>query len=283
MRSFYEPRQVVGGWWIAHPDELSDLCAGRGPPDDRLVVLYIHGGGFALGSPTFYLEFLARLRAQLAASHPSLANCAIFAPYYPLAPEQQYPDQSISVEKAWKYLASHDGVNPSRLTVAGDSAGAALLLGLMSEIAKGNLRLPMPQQSILISPWPRLDLDPRQQPSIIDNASYDYVDPLALGDFASLLLHGRHPRRSPAVIRFVFDSFARTIPPLKKLLRWKLVERRAIEGTASAFQLPAASSMPRNGTLIFHGEKEVLRDQAKMLASKMSVLSFCSSRPDLTC
>lgn len=130
-RSFYEPRQAVGGWWVADPQDAETLVAGTGPKSNRLVIMYVHGGGFALGSPTFYLEFLARLRSRLAAAHPSLGNVAIFAPYYPLAPEQKYPDQSIAIEKCWKYLSSHAGIEPNRLVAAGDSAGAGECLLLI--------------------------------------------------------------------------------------------------------------------------------------------------------
>lgn len=89
-RSFYEPRQAVGGWWIAEDDKaLHNLASGAGPKADRLVIMYVHGGGFALGSPTFYLEFLARLRSQLATAHPSLHNVAIFAPYVSPFPSER--------------------------------------------------------------------------------------------------------------------------------------------------------------------------------------------------
>lgn len=61
----------------------------------------------------------------------------------------------------------------------------------MNQIGKGNLgKLPMPNQSILISPWSNIDLNPRHA-SILGNSSYDYVDPFALCDFASLLLYGK--------------------------------------------------------------------------------------------
>lgn len=112
---------------MADPADTESLVAGTGPKKNRLVIMYVHGGEFALGSPTFYLEFLARLRARLATAHPSLENVAIFAPYYPLAPEQRYPDQSIAIEKCWKYLASHAGIDATRLIAAGDSAGAGKL------------------------------------------------------------------------------------------------------------------------------------------------------------
>ena len=101
-----------------------------------------------MGSPTFYLEFLSRLRDSLAASHPTLVNCAIFAPSYPLVPDQTYPSQSIAVEYAWKYLARHPGVDSSRLVVMGDSAGAALGTALMSSIAKGTAELQKPHQAM---------------------------------------------------------------------------------------------------------------------------------------
>lgn len=85
------------------------------------VMLFLHGGGFVMGS----LETHDSLCRQLALHSGS----AVLALDYRLAPEHPFP---CAVEDAWAALAwlfSHAralGLDSSRVTVAGDSAGATL-------------------------------------------------------------------------------------------------------------------------------------------------------------
>ncbi|MDD2810764.1 alpha/beta hydrolase [Rhodoferax sp.] len=92
------------------------------PSQEALPVLvYLHGGGFTLGSTATH-ESLCR---QL--SH--LAQCAVLSVGYRLAPEQRFPT---AFEDAWdvlQWLALHGqtlGLDATRLAVGGDSAGGTL-------------------------------------------------------------------------------------------------------------------------------------------------------------
>ncbi|MDD5479175.1 alpha/beta hydrolase [Rhodoferax sp.] len=92
------------------------------PSQEALPVLvYLHGGGFTLGSTATH-ESLCR---QL--SH--LAQCAVLSVGYRLAPEQRFPT---AFEDAWdvlQWLAQHGqtlGLDATRLAVGGDSAGGTL-------------------------------------------------------------------------------------------------------------------------------------------------------------
>jgi acetyl esterase len=85
------------------------------------VVLYLHGGGFTIGS----LETHDSLCRQLALR----SGVAVVALDYRLAPEHRFPT---AVEDAWaamQWLAAHAhriGLDGTRLAVGGDSAGGTL-------------------------------------------------------------------------------------------------------------------------------------------------------------
>lgn len=85
------------------------------------VLLYLHGGGFTIGS----LETHDSLCRQLALR----SGAAVVALDYRLAPEHRFP---VAVDDAWaamRWLAAHAatlGLDAMRLAVGGDSAGGTL-------------------------------------------------------------------------------------------------------------------------------------------------------------
>jgi acetyl esterase len=90
--------------------------------NERLpVLLYLHGGGFTIGS----LETHDSLCRQIALR----SGAAVVALDYRLAPEHRFPT---AVDDAWaamRWLAAHGatlGLDPARLAVGGDSAGGTL-------------------------------------------------------------------------------------------------------------------------------------------------------------
>jgi acetyl esterase len=111
--------------------EAVELPGGDGAPrparlyadghDRRPAMLFLHGGGFVVGS----LDTHDRLCRELA--HRS--GCAVVALEYRLAPEHPFP---AAVDDSWaalRWLARHGaslGIDETRLAVGGDSAGATL-------------------------------------------------------------------------------------------------------------------------------------------------------------
>lgn len=92
------------------------------PDDGPLPVLvYLHGGGFTIGSIATHDVLCRHL------SH--LAHCAVLSVGYRLAPEHRFPT---AFEDAWdavKWVAAHGfdkGLDPNRIAVGGDSAGGTL-------------------------------------------------------------------------------------------------------------------------------------------------------------
>lgn len=118
----------------------SERLTPKGARSDA-VLLYLHGGGYGIGSP--------RSHRHLAGDIARRAGITALVPDYRLAPEHPFPaavDDSLAVYR--ELIAS---VAPSRIAVAGDSAGGGLTAALL--LAARDAGLPMPAASICISPW----------------------------------------------------------------------------------------------------------------------------------
>ncbi|MFF6888797.1 alpha/beta hydrolase [Streptomyces sp. NPDC012421] len=97
----------------------------RDEPAALPAVLWIHGGGFCLGS----VDSVHAGAAQ-AALH---ARAVVVAVSYRLAPEHPYPAPLDDCWAALEWTAGHAdelGADPARLAVAGASSGGALAAGL---------------------------------------------------------------------------------------------------------------------------------------------------------
>lgn len=116
-----------------------------------VVIYYIHGGGFSMGSAHFYLEPLSALLTLL---KPYYRNPAVFALEYSLVPEHAFPVQLVQTNQGYDYVLSLVNNDASRICVAGDSAGATLILSLLLYIAKEpGSKERKPGYATLISPW----------------------------------------------------------------------------------------------------------------------------------
>jgi acetyl esterase/lipase len=106
------------------------------------VILWLHGGGFVLGSSVSHRGFVSRIAAT--------AKCATVIPDYRLAPEHAWPaaqDDCVAIYKA--VLA--EGVPASQIILGGDSAGGALALATALQLRAENILLPA--GLMLLSPW----------------------------------------------------------------------------------------------------------------------------------
>jgi acetyl esterase/lipase len=116
-----------------------------------VIVYYCHGGGFSMGSAYFYLEPLIALLALLSAHY---TNPAVFALEYTLVPDATYPKQLEEVVAGYDHVLKLIENESSRVVVAGDSAGATLILSLLLHVAKAsNYKKRRPGYATLISPW----------------------------------------------------------------------------------------------------------------------------------
>ena len=122
------------------------------------------GGGFSMGSAYFYIEHLIVLISLLRSHYK---NPTVFAVEYDLAPDSAFPKQINQADAAYKYVTSLVSGDASRICVAGDSAGATLLLSmLLAQAERAEHQKFRPGLAILLSPWVKLvsELD-RDTPS----------------------------------------------------------------------------------------------------------------------
>jgi epsilon-lactone hydrolase len=154
-------------------------AAGATPP----TILYLHGGGFTMGSAFGYRG----MAGALAAATDAIA----LVPDYRLAPEHPFPAAVDDAVRAYRWLVDR-GIPPHQVTVAGDSAGAALALSLLIRLKQDNQ--PQPGRAVLLCPGLSLTFGPWQlnaaKPSALRREQF-----LRMTDF---YLNG-HPADDPLV------------------------------------------------------------------------------------
>ncbi len=174
------------------------LWCDRGHSDSSRLVLYLHGGGFCIGSPKTHCRMIAALAGAIGARGLGVD--------YRLAPEHPFPagvEDSVAAYRA--VLAA--GWQAENIILAGDSAGGTLVLALLHEI--GVSGLPMPAGALTIAPATDLT---GQSPSLRENRFREHVIPLAwlkvsLSSYLTEGLNAKDPRISP-----VFGSYEGACP-----------------------------------------------------------------------
>ena len=160
---------------IAVPEAREDLC-----------VLYLHGGGYVIGSAALYRDFTWRIGRA--------ARASVLFVDYRLAPEHPFPVAIEDAVTAYRWLA--DQFDPRRIAFVGDSAGGGLALAALLKLRDEGHTLPA--AAVALSPWTDLALtgpslhanataDPVLETSRVIKYSHDY---LARAD-------PRHPYASP--------------------------------------------------------------------------------------
>ncbi|HEX4108943.1 MAG TPA: alpha/beta hydrolase [Solirubrobacteraceae bacterium] len=117
-----------------------------GADRDRVIV-YLHGGGYVVGSPRTHRR-LAALLAGAAGARAVLVD-------YRLAPEHPFPAALEDASAVWRALLA-GGLPASRTVLAGDSAGGGLALAVALQARDRGQD--QPAALALICPW--LDLTP---------------------------------------------------------------------------------------------------------------------------
>jgi acetyl esterase/lipase len=113
--------------------------------DTSRVVLYLHGGGYAIGSS----ESHRALAGWLSQS----SGAAVVVIDYRLAPEHVFPAAVDDAVAAYHALVD-SGAAP--VAVAGDSAGGGLAMAAL--VALRDMGSPLPDAAALLSPWTDLTL-----------------------------------------------------------------------------------------------------------------------------
>jgi epsilon-lactone hydrolase len=169
----------------------------KGAPDDR-VLLYAHGGAWVFCSPRTHRAMVAQL--ALAGGIKALSLD------YRLAPEFPFPAALDDCMAAYRWLL-HEGIDPHKIIIAGDSAGGNLILAML--LALRDAGDPLPSAAVGLSPAIDLAKSGKKTPN---NTGKDPVlhrlqkSPLHLGYI------GDHDPRDPLISPIYGDLHG--LPPV---------------------------------------------------------------------
>jgi len=121
----------VSSEWLVPPGARTDAA-----------VLYLHGGGYVIGS--------TRSHRHVAAAIAAAAGISALLADYRLAPEHPYPAAVDDAVSAYVWLLRR-GIAPGRIVIAGDSAGGGLTVATL--LAIRDRGRPLPAAGVCISPW----------------------------------------------------------------------------------------------------------------------------------
>src|SRR5438552_1164232 len=155
--------------------------------DGTRTILYLHGGGYCIGSPRTHREFAARLARA--------ADATVVLIDYRLAPEHPFPAAAEDATAAYRWLLGR-GQAPARLVVAGDSAGGGLTVATLVSLRDQGVVLPA--AAVCLSPW--VDLEASGESMTTKAGADPLIDREGLDQMAAHYLGGadaRTPLASP--------------------------------------------------------------------------------------
>jgi len=178
--------EKLAGFLGGSPDAKCEAVDAGGVPaewvgapgfDPARAMLYLHGGGYAIGS----INTHRRLAYDLSAA----SGARVLLIDYRLAPEHPFPAAVDDAARAWRWLLKQ-GFAPSRLSIAGDSAGGGLTIATLVNLR--DQKLALPACAATMSPW--VDLEGVGN-SIVARAAQDpMVQKAGLLWMASMYLNG---------------------------------------------------------------------------------------------
>ncbi len=149
--------------------------------DQDKVILYVHGGGYVMGSAGSHRDMTGRLSQA--------AGARVLSLNYRLAPEHPFPAPVDDSVAAYRWLLGQ-GIQASNIAIAGDSAGGGLALAAL--IAIRDAGEPVPAAGIGISPW--VDMEGTGE-SMTTRAAVDpVVQKEGLLGMAKIYLGGADPK-----------------------------------------------------------------------------------------
>ncbi|HKV53409.1 MAG TPA: alpha/beta hydrolase [Candidatus Binataceae bacterium] len=160
----------VAAEWVSAPGAAADRA-----------VLYLHGGGYVIGSIKTHRDLMGRISRA--------AKARVLGIDYRLAPESPFPAAVDDSVAAYRWMLEQS-LKPSRIAVAGDSAGGGLTVAAL--VAIRDAKLPVPAVGVCMSPW--VDLEGIGE----SMKTRDQADPVVHRDglvqMAKAYLAGKDPR-----------------------------------------------------------------------------------------
>jgi acetyl esterase/lipase len=192
-RIFKIPKDVIITQVSANgiPGEIIDVVGSRNG-----IILYLHGGAYAVGSVHSHRELLARLARA--------CQIKVLAIDYRLAPEHPFPAALEDSLTAYRWLISQ-GYDSSNIVIAGDSAGGGLTIATLISLRDGKEALPA--CAVCISPWVNLDSTGDEN----SNNKDPFLNPNILGIYARHYA-GQRDATNPLISPMFADL--RHLPPM---------------------------------------------------------------------
>jgi phosphinothricin tripeptide acetyl hydrolase len=145
------------------------------------ALLYLHGGGYLLGSP--------KSHRHLGALLSEASDLPVFMAHYRLAPEHPFPAAVDDAVAAYEGLVRSQIV-PQKIAIAGDSAGGGLTVAAL--VALRDKADTLPACAVAISPW--ADLSQSGESHRARKARDPIVGPEGLDEMAAAYLGAADPR-----------------------------------------------------------------------------------------
>jgi acetyl esterase/lipase len=201
------PRRGIPSEWVSVPESRPDR-----------VILYLHGGGYVIGSIRTHRELAGRISAA------SGARCLVID--YRLGPEHPVPAAVEDAVAAYRWLLS-TGIAPERIAIAGDSAGGGLTLATL--LALREAKLPLPAAGVCMSPWTDLEgTGASAQPGGADDPLLQLAGLREMGQHYAAA-NPRHPHAAP-LTRTITDPAAPDPGRHARAPARRLARRREGEG-----------------------------------------------------
>lgn len=184
-----EPAAVPGmpARWL-----VPDAC------DEGKAILYLHGGGYVIGSMRSHQAMASRVAAA------SRSRALIVD--YRLAPENRFPAAVEDAASAYRWLMKQ-GYEPRKIAIAGDSAGGGLTAATLVYLRDAGD--PLPACAMMLSPWADLAMSGESCKTV--GRRDPMLRPYALRKWAAMYLGGAdaaEPLASP------IHADLRGLPPL---------------------------------------------------------------------
>lgn len=167
-------------------------------PKNQGIIIYLHGGAYALGSALSHRAIGSHLAWQ--------SGSQVFMFDYPLAPERPYPAALYDLVGVYRHLQAQFPNRP--IGIAGDSAGGGLAIGAALILRDANDVLPVALG--LLSPWTDLTIS---NPTHKSNAA---VDPFFPNSQRLIMAAKTYARENPLNDPLMSAQFANLnqLPPM---------------------------------------------------------------------
>lgn len=244
LRRPYADGMVVRNAWIARPGREIPIRiyrpVGNAP---QAAILYYHGGGYVSGS----IESHDAITARLA----ELTGATVVSVHYRRPPENTYPAPNDDCFEAlvWLHGRAKDlGIDPSRVAVAGDSAGGNLAASVAWRAKRTDLP-PLRAQALI---YPGLCADLDTTPSYRTNTRDPFLSVESMRFYRAAYLGDADARSEPYAAPLHADDLA-ALPPALILL----AEHDPLFDDGRMFferlQAAGVSALLRRGDGLIHG------------------------------